>query len=124
MRDKARLTEELVKQIPEEWRPSVNEARVSWWFNLRNNGGMRLTPIGFQALSHDLKLEQYHYTITDPLKFTQRMLLDLDRKLQTPYYIISEKKIPKKIIFFGSREAMLANLYGDLNRFVESYKPS
>jgi hypothetical protein len=48
-------------------------------------------------------------------------MLKLDRKLQMPYYIEVKKKIPINIIFFGSREAMLARLYGNLNKFLDNY---
>jgi hypothetical protein len=49
------------------------------------------------------------------------MLLNLDRKLQLPYYIVVKKKLPVKIVMFGSKEAMLARLYGNLDKFLENY---
>jgi hypothetical protein len=39
-----------------------------------------------------------------------------------PYYIHAVKGVPKKIIFFGSQEAVLVQLYGNLNKFLENYK--
>lgn len=81
---------------------------------------MRLTGPGYMALSKDLDLEHYTYVISDPMTFNQHMILKLDRKMQMPYYIHAVKGIPKTIIFFGSREAMLANLFGDLDKFLSS----
>jgi hypothetical protein len=45
----------------------------------------------------------------------------MDRRLQQPYYIVTKKMIPVKIIFFGSKEAMIANLYGDIKKFIDNY---
>jgi hypothetical protein len=95
----------------------------TWWFNLRKNGGMRLTGIGHMAFVKDLDLEHYEYAISDPMTFNQQTILKLDRKMQTPYYIHAVKGIPKKIVFFGSREAVMANLYGNLQQFLDNYKP-
>ena len=29
--------------------------------------------------------------------------------------------MPVKLVFFGSKEAMLANLYGDIDKFLDNY---
>lgn len=83
---------------------------------------MRLTATGYTTFAKSLELEHYEYAIPDPVAFNQYIILDLDRKLQMPYYIHVVKGIPKKIIFFGSQEAMLANLYGNLKKFLDNYK--
>ncbi len=54
----------------------------------------------------------------DPKKINKKTILELDRKLQWPYYIDTKKR---QIIFFSSREAMLATLYGDLGSFLKQY---
>lgn len=84
---------------------------------------MRLTGMGYMAFVNDLDLEHYEYTITDPMQFNQNMILDLDRKMQMPYYIHAVKGIPKKIVFFGSKEAVMVNLYGNLKQFLDNYRP-
>jgi hypothetical protein len=48
------------------------------------------------------------------------MLLDLDHKLKHPYYLHIYKH-NVDLIFFDSKEAMLANLYGDLKKFLDNY---
>lgn len=83
---------------------------------------MRLTGPGHQAFVRDLDLEHYEYNIADPMLFNQQIILDLDRKMQMPYYISATKGIPKKIVFFGSREAVMVNLYGNLKRFLDNYR--
>lgn len=84
---------------------------------------MRLTGLGYNAFVRDLELEHYTYSINDPMAFNQQTILKLDRKLQTPYYIHAVKGIPKMIVFFGSREAVMANLYGNLQQFLDNYEP-
>ncbi len=123
MRDKKKLTQELVSLLPASRAVSVDKAMKAWWFNLRKNGGLRLTGPGFVAFVADLDLEHYEYAIDDPMHFNQHTILDLDRKMQMPYYIHAVKGIPKKIIFFGSREAVMINLYGNLQQFLDNYRP-
>jgi hypothetical protein len=123
MRDKLRLTQKLVSELPKEDCITVAEARVQWWFNFRNKGGMRLTSVGYRAFCEALDIVSYEYNINNPTEFNQHMILDLDRKIQTPYYISATKGIPKKVIFFGSKEAVMIQLYGDLKQYLDNYRP-
>jgi hypothetical protein len=123
VRDKKKLTETLVNQLDPDWGITVKKAMRTWWFNIRSSGGMRLTLPGYDAFVKDLDLENYSFSIDDPTEFNQQMILDMDRKLQMPYYIHAVKGIPKKVIFFGSKEAMVTNLYGDLKKFLDNYTP-
>ena len=121
MRDKRRLTKELIDLLPDQQRISVDSAIPSWWLNIRRNGGMRLTGLGYQVFVDDLELEHYSYSIDDPVLFNQHTILKLDRKMQMPYYIHAIKGIPKQIVFFGSKEAVMVNLYGNLQQFLDNY---
>jgi hypothetical protein len=120
-RNKQQLTEELVKQLDSDSDITVKQAMHTWWFNIRKNGGMRLTGPGYSVFVEQLDLARYEWPIQDPLSFNQHVILDLDRKMQMPYYISATKGIPKKIVFFGSREAVMVNLYGDLQKFLDNY---
>ena len=121
MRDKLKLTEQLVAQLPDQYRVSVETARTSWWFNIRPSGGMRLTALGVKVLKEYLNIQHYEYRIADPFAVNQKTILKLDRLLQEPYYIVTQKTYPIGILFFGSKEAMLVNLYGDLQKFLDNY---
>ena len=121
MRDKRKLTEELVKQLDPDLGVTVKRAMHTWWFNIRKNGGMRLTGPGYTVFVEQLDLARYEWPIQDPLAFNQHVILALDRKIQMPYYISATKGIPKKIVFFGSQEAVMVNLYGDLQKFLDNY---
>ena len=119
MRDKLTLTQQLVENLSTDSAVSVATAMRTWWFNRRKTGGMRLTGPGYAVFTEQLDLARYEWPIRDPHGLTQRRLLDLDRKLHMPYYIHAVKGIPKTIVFFGSKEAVMLNLYGDLNRFLD-----
>ena len=122
MRNKQRLTEELIKQLDPGSGITVKQAMRTWWFNIRKNGGMRLTGPGYTVFVEQLDLARYEWPIQDPLAFNQHMILALDKKIQMPYYISATKGIPKKIVFFGSQEAVWVNLYGDLQNFLDNYQ--
>jgi len=121
VRDKRKITQELIKLLPEGQQDSVDSVLPVWWFNLRKNGGMRLTSIGYTVFVKQLSLEHYEFNIDDPMQINQQLILSMDRKLQMPYYLHAVKGIPKKIVFFGSRDAVMANLYGNLKRFLDNY---
>ena len=120
MRDKLKLTETLVAELPEEFAEPLAVALRTWWSNIRRTGGMRLTDHGFYVFDRVLELAHYGIDI-NPTAATQRIILTLDRKLQTPYYVEIEKRIPVRLHMFGSREAMTAHLYGDLAKFLNNY---
>lgn len=123
MRDKATLTKRLIELLPDDQKISVESAMPLWWFNLRKTGGMRLTSTGYSTFVNQFELEHYSYQITDPLNFNQHTILNLDRKMQMPYYVHAVKGIPKEIVFFGSKEAVMINLYRNLQQFLDNYKP-
>ena len=123
VRNKKKLTEELVNQLDPELGYTVKRSIHTWWFNIRNNGGMRLTTAGYRAFCDELDLTHYEFPINDPHAFNQQLILEMDSKLQMPYYISATKGIPKKIAFFGSKEAIMINLYGDLKKYLDNYQP-
>jgi hypothetical protein len=123
MRDKVQLTKTLLSKLVSDPDMNYKKALHTWWFNLRKNGGMRLTSVGYSAFCKNLDLAHYEFVIDNPLEINQQIILSLDRKMQMPYYIHAVKGIPKKIIFFGSREAVMVNLYGNLQQFLDNYQP-
>jgi hypothetical protein len=119
VRDKVKLTEALVAELPEDFAESVSVALRTWWSNIRRSGGMRLTDHGFYVLDRVLGIAHYGIDIK-PTMASQRIVLTLDRKLQTPYYVEIDKRIPVRLHMFGSKEAMTAQLFGDLEKFLGS----
>ena len=121
MRNKKKLTAELVALLPEQQRISPSSAFSAWWYNLRSTGGLRLTTLGYITFVDYLELTQYEFRILDAHEFNLRTVIALDRQLDMPYYIVIKKGLPLSVIFFGSKEAMLINLYGDLQKFLDNY---
>jgi hypothetical protein len=122
VRDKKKLTQELVELLPKEQRISPASAFNTWWYNLRSTGGLRLTTLGYITFVDYLDLTQYEFRIDDTHEFNLRTVIALDRQLELPYYIVIKKGIPLSVIFFGSKEAMLVNLYGNLQKFLDNYR--
>ena len=120
MRDKLKLVETVITQLPDGHSIDAKTAMKVWFYNIRANGGLRLTELGYFTFKKVAEIESYRMEI-DFHTFDRMTILKLDRKLQMPYYIEVKKKIATAIIFFGSREAMLAQLYGNLNKFLDNY---
>jgi len=89
---------------------------------------LRLTQHGYHIMHEVLQLESWQMDLsgTDPSHpsrspMTKKIILDLDRKLTWPYYLdFNARKKRRRIVFFGSREAMMAAMYGDLERWLAS----
>ena len=123
MRDqKKQLTRDLVRQLDPELGVTEKVAMRTWWHNTRPKGGMRLTSVGYAVFSKDLDLAQYSFDLDDPFVLNGAMILEMDQKLQMPYYILARTGL-RKIILFGGSEALIATLYGDFKRWLDSYQP-
>lgn len=117
------LTKVLVEQLGQSaW--TEKEANKRWWVNLRKNGGYRLTDTGYIVLKDVLEIETYSCNISFKLPWANwlALLLSLERKLKSPYYIKSENGSFNSIELFGSKEAMMLTLYGDLIKYLNSIK--
>jgi hypothetical protein len=114
---KHKLTKRLIELLPEDHRLSIEEAMILWYTNIRNNGGFRLTQNGLQVMKI-LGLESWSVPLTD-IKITmdKNLLLALDRKLTWPYFIDYKKK---EIIFYSSREAVMATMYGSIKNWLDN----
>jgi hypothetical protein len=121
-RDKKALTQQLVEQLPKELNIVWDVIYPLWWHNLRNGGGMRLTRLGYETFINHLDLEHYNFPV-EPFDINSRLIVAMDRKLQMPYYIETKKMMPIRIVFFGSKEAVMANLYGGIKKFIDNYQP-
>ena len=117
---KLEIVQRLLDSIPERFRETPDEAMITWWANIRDGGGLRLTQHGYEILNDVLSLESWILELPDPKKsLTKKVILGMDRKLEWPYYIDVKKK---RVVFFGSREAMMASMYGDLGRWISNIR--
>ena len=113
MNSKEQITQNVLRELAEQDQIPFEQAMIKWWHNLSKYGGLRLTNLGLHVFKNLLELE--HWTMDLP-KVNANLLLQLDRKLQTPYHLDNKKR---ELILFGKKEATIATLYGDLNRWLE-----
>lgn len=114
---KLNLVNTLLAQLDSSSRETVDQAMATWWVNIRRNGGYRLTYHGYTVLKNQLHLESWVFNLPDKMILTKKIILDLDRKLKWPYFIDIRNK---RILFFSSREAMMAVLHGDIARWLNT----
>lgn len=113
MPNKQQLTQQLLNQLPADDRPSFEWALKSWWQDLRDDGGLRLSISGYDVFKF-LSIEQYEFDFTKVL--SPSLLMTLNRKLDCPYYI-KVGKTPR-LIMFGSQQSIMYAMYGDLEKFL------
>jgi hypothetical protein len=106
------FTVKLIALLPDSKKISFDQARIDWWFNPSKTGGFRLTPEGFKILGTVLEIEHWRVAAHPNL----RLLLDLEKKLETPYFLDVKKR---ELVLFGSKDAMMATLHGDVKRWLE-----
>jgi hypothetical protein len=110
---KRELTRCLLREL--DLSIDLGTAMNTWYVNIRESGGMRLTDLGYRALKSG-SIESYRFTPAEKRWLSKKMLLDLDRKVEYPYYIDKQG-----VEFFSSREAVMVNLYGDLTAWLKNH---
>lgn len=115
MLSKLDYTQQLIKQLPVDDRPTEEDALSMWWQDIRTDGGLRLSLEGC-VIFNQLGIASYEFEIPPGTPARAGTLLILSNKLTCPYYIAIGKK--PRLVLFGSKEATLYSLYGDINRFI------
>jgi len=103
---------------------TFEKAMKKWWQNPRRDGGLRLTPTGDLEFRH-AKMEYTDHLFTYINISYYSFVLELDKKIKCPYYIdVSKSDTSNKpyIRLYDSRIAMMLNLYGDLDSYLNSIK--
>lgn len=117
MLSKLDYTQQLLKQLPVNDCPSEEDALSMWWQDIRPDGGLRLSAEGC-VLFGRLKITSYEFEIPPNTPARPSTLLILSNKLTCPYYIAIGKK--PRLVLFGSKEATMYSLYGDINKFISA----
>ena len=114
--DRLAATQELLAQLDTDI--DVDLAMSTWWWDPRPGGGLRLTDVAVDVLH---LLPHWEFDIAESV-LTPRNLLSLDR-FMTCAYFLHRRRRQYTLILFGDRESMMANLYGDVERFIASLEP-
>jgi hypothetical protein len=117
MLSKLDYTQQLLKQLPEDGKPSEEVALLIWWQDIRPDGGLRLSAEGC-VLFNRLNITAYEFEIPVGAPVQANTLLVLNNKLTCPYYIVHGKR--PKLVLYGSKEATMYSLYGDIRKFINS----
>jgi hypothetical protein len=111
--DRLAVTELFLQQLKSDI--DLDAAMEAWWWDSRPGSGLRLSDIGFAAV---MMLPHWQFDIPDSI-LTPRNLLALDRFMTCAYFLRRHRR-QHCLILFGDRESMMANLYGDVERFIVS----
>lgn len=88
-----------------------------WWWNPRPTAGLRITELAFDILTQQ-NIACHEFAVDRDLLRRPVNLLRLDRFIQWPYHIALRGK--PSLWLFSERDALMANLYGDVERFINS----
>jgi len=116
MIDKLQWTKEFLSQLSLPVDPlSIKKYHRLWWANTRsqNRNSFRLTEIGYNMLTDKLSLIKYSIDVPEDIEWTNQVLLNLDKFLESPYYIFKNT-----IVVFREKTAVELILFGgDLQKF-------
>ncbi len=116
MPTKTEITQRIIDTSDRPGFLNLEIALKTWYQNIRPTGGMRLTTYGYKIL-RALEIESWAWALPKEKGYIdKKLLLDLDRKLEYPYFINAKTR---EIVFFSSREAMMASLYGDIKPWLK-----
>lgn len=87
--------------------------KVDWFYNIRPDGGLRLTDFGFKYVTIKADLKSYKVEFPKDFSITPQILLWLDNFIESPYYITK-----KTITVFKESSAFELYLFsGDIRKY-------
>lgn len=120
MPTKREITQKVIEHLGDHCNFSPDQALHSWWKNLRESGGLQLSVIGYRIFQDHAGFEKFEFVMPRP-SLNARTLLILDRHLQWPWTVVNGTgRVEAKLVLFGSQEAVMATLYGDLTTWISS----
>lgn len=125
MSEKEKLSRLVLAELHDS-QLTLDHALKGWWMNFRKNGGLRLTDAGDTAFRNaDFEYFDLDFYMSGENKSWHQYMLELDKKMPCPYYINVKTHEDRKkpfIRIYDSRIAMLINLYGNIDRYIQSAK--
>jgi hypothetical protein len=122
---KTRITKAILEQLP-ECKLSPESALKTFWLDIRNEGGLRLSDNGDKAFT-EAEIESFEFPfrlkkITDkePIYSYQNLMLDLSLKVPCPYFIGRHKPTEPYIKIYDSKVAVMISLYGGIYEYLRN----
>jgi hypothetical protein len=110
MIDKRELTKKFMDQLslPADNKTFQKQHKL-WWMNPRSShpNSYRLTDVGFKMLNEQLDMKSYNIKVPEDTVWTNSLILNLDKYMESPYYIDR-----KSIIVFREKTAVELILFG------------
>ena len=126
MLNKLYYTQQLLKLFPDDHDMTDESAMRSWWQDFRPDSGLRLSPEGV-VIMRELEIESWSFELPEPVKGNTRQVLPgpaelllLNKKLTCPYFLQLYKT--PTLVLYGSKEATMYALYGDMKKFLKYLK--
>jgi hypothetical protein len=122
---KEQVTKNVILELGDDSVWSFEEALKKWWMVPRSDRGLRLTEAGDLAFRYaKIEFFNFDFTIAETINW-HSFILELNKKIRCPYYIavnrVEDSKKPY-IRLYDSKIALLINLYGNINEYLESIK--
>jgi len=87
--------------------------KIDWFYNIRPDGGLRLTEFGFKYLTIKAELKSYKVDLPKDFSITPQVLVWLDNFIESPYYLTK-----KHITVFKESSAFELYLFsGDIRKY-------
>jgi len=123
--NKVQYTEILYKHLKDKLEPNidVNKLYRRYWVTGRSTKNLRLTEEGKKAFD-SLDLEFFEFDIDTKTERYNYDVMNIGKKLKTPFWVGFRTRFYKSayIRIYDSKIAMLINLYGNLQEYLESVK--
>jgi hypothetical protein len=97
---------------------SLETAQLQWWHDARADGGWRLSWTGLVDFTDVLHTESWDFDFATK-EIQPWMLLKLKKYLTVPYYITDNRK-HTQLTVLDSKQAVMINLYGQVEKWIKS----
>lgn len=122
------LTEVVLNILRNDYEdPDIDTIIFQWWVTGRAGEGLRLTEDGMEAF-FKADIEHFDFPLGLPKNkkgfAPEAFILELNKKIKSPYYIGLNKNKGNQPFFriYDSKTAMLLNIYGTLQEYLDSVK--
>jgi hypothetical protein len=112
---KDNLVEAFMKAAGDDYTDTrkAKKNKIDWFYNIRPDGGLRLTDFGFKYITLKAELKSYKIDFPKDFSITPQVLVWLDNYIQSPYYLTK-----KNITVFKETSAFELYLFsGDIRKY-------